>query len=142
MDRRLLLVGSLPAKSAEEAFTKIGSPLGEHLFCIPDGEFGPRAHWISRVHYQIFAGHADLDVLSRPARNDGVEQLFARNNSDRWQFAVKSEIDQVRFADPGWRLGFARDAVTSYFAFKTLKEKGVLPQHLRFHRQKLIARFL
>ena len=38
----------------------------------------------------------------------------------------------LRFGDPGWRLGFARDAVNSYFVFRTLKEKGVLPRHLRF----------
>ena len=38
----------------------------------------------------------------------------------------------MRFGDPGWRLGYARDALNSYFVFKTLKEKGVLAKHLRF----------
>jgi hypothetical protein len=38
----------------------------------------------------------------------------------------------VRFGDPGWRLGFARDAINSYFIFRTMREKGQLPQHLRF----------
>ena len=33
---------------------------------------------------------------------------------------------------PGWRLGFARDAVNSYFVFNAMKERGVLPRHLRF----------
>jgi hypothetical protein len=37
-----------------------------------------------------------------------------------------------RFDEPGWRLGFARDAVSSYFVFKTLRQQGVLPPHLRF----------
>ena len=41
-------------------------------------------------------------------------------------------MKQVRFGDPGWRLGYARDALNSYFVFKTMKEKGVLPAHLRF----------
>ena len=41
-------------------------------------------------------------------------------------------MKQVRFGDPGWRLGYARDALNSYFVFQTLKEKGVLPSHLRF----------
>src|SRR5262249_25610583 len=39
---------------------------------------------------------------------------------------------EVRFGDPGWRLGFARDAINSYFVFRVMKEKGVLPAHLRF----------
>jgi hypothetical protein len=41
-------------------------------------------------------------------------------------------VKQVRFGDPGWRLGYARDALNSYFVFQTLKEKGVLPPRLRF----------
>ena len=38
----------------------------------------------------------------------------------------------MRFGDPGWRLGYARDAINSYFVFATLREKGVLARHLRF----------
>jgi len=38
----------------------------------------------------------------------------------------------VRFGDPGWRLGYARDAINSYFVFKTLRSQGLLPKHLRF----------
>jgi hypothetical protein len=30
------------------------------------------------------------------------------------------------------RLGYARDAVNSYFVFRVMKEKGVLPPHIRF----------
>ena len=41
-------------------------------------------------------------------------------------------MERVRFGDPGWRLGYARDALNSYFVFQTMKEKGVLPAHLRF----------
>src|SRR5262249_26787788 len=32
----------------------------------------------------------------------------------------------------GTRLGYARDATASYFIFRTLREKGVLPAGLRF----------
>ena len=39
---------------------------------------------------------------------------------------------QVRFGDPGWRLGYARDAINSYFVFQVMKERGILPAHLRF----------
>jgi hypothetical protein len=37
-----------------------------------------------------------------------------------------------RFGNPGYRLGYAKDAANSYFVFKTLREKGVLPADLRF----------
>jgi hypothetical protein len=51
---------------------------------------------------------------------------------DMWSFKVKDGVSEVRFGDPGWRLGYARDAINSYFVFKTLREKGVVPAGLRF----------
>ena len=38
----------------------------------------------------------------------------------------------MRFGDPGWRLGYTKDAVNSYFVFRQLKKEGVLPAALRF----------
>ena len=38
----------------------------------------------------------------------------------------------MRFGNPGSRLGYARDAVNSYFVFRTLREKGILPDGMRF----------
>jgi hypothetical protein len=81
----------------------------------------------------VLAAHAELDIVRRPAPDEnGVERLFPRNAGDSWLFKVKDGVKQVRFGEPGWRLGYARDAIGSYFVFKTLKEKGVLPAHLRF----------
>ena len=96
---------------------------------MPDGEVGPRRHWISRVHYQVLAAHPELDVVQRPAPDEnGVERQSPRNAADAWWFKVKDGVKEVRFGDPGWRLGYARDAINSYFVFKTMKEKGVLPR--------------
>ena len=129
----LLLIGSIPLDTPEEVFATFGAPLGKYLFAMPDGEVGPRRHWISRVHYQVLSGHPELDSVRRPAPDEqGVERLFPRNAGDSWLFKVKDGVRQVRFGDPGWRLGYARDAINSYFVFKTMKEKGVLPAHLRF----------
>jgi hypothetical protein len=99
---------------------------------MPDGEPGPRRHWISRVHYQVFAGHPEFEIVRRPAFEDGVERLHPRNAQDGWQFKVKPGVERVRFGDPGWRLGYARDAVNSYFMFRSLRDRGRLPGHLRF----------
>lgn len=132
VSEQLLLVGSIPLDTAEQVFETFGAPLGRFLSAMPDGEVGPRSHWISRIHYQVFAGHPEFDILAHPRPDNGVERLNPHDNSDRWQFKVRDGVERVRFGDPGWRLGFARDAVNSYFVFRTLKEKGVLPRHLRF----------
>jgi len=133
MNGELLLVGSVPLDTVEEVFETFGKPLGKYLYAIPDGEVGPRRHWISRVHYQVLAGHSELESVRRPAPDaNGVERLFPRNAGDSWLFKVKDGVREVRFGEPGWRLGYARDAINSYFVFRTLKEKGVLPAHLRF----------
>ena len=109
----LHLVGSIPLDTPQEVFETFGAPLGKHLFSMPDGEVGPRRHWISRVHYQVLAAHPELEVVQRPAPDE-------------------QGVKQVRFGDPGWRLGFARDAINSYFVFSVMKERGVLAPHLRF----------
>jgi hypothetical protein len=130
--REVLLVGSIPLETADDVFRTFGAKLGHSLVAMPDGEVGPRKHWISRVHYQVLSGHAELDTVRRPAPENGVERLNPRNAADSWLFKVKDGVERVRFGDPGWRLGYARDAVNSFFVFKTLREKGVLAKHLRF----------
>ena len=133
MSGELLLVGSVPLDTPQDVFRMFGAPLGKYLFAMPDGEVGPRRHWISRVHYQVLAAHPELDVVQRPAPDEnGVERQFPRNAADAWLFKVKEGVKDVRFGDPGWRLGFARDAINSYFVFSVMKEKGVLAPHLRF----------
>ena len=133
MSGELLLIGSIPYDTVQQVFERFGGTLGRYLDIMPDGEVGPRKHWISRVHYQVLAGHPELDIVRRPAPDDnGVERLNPRNAGDSWLFKVKDGVTQVRFGDPGWRLGYARDAINSYFVFRTLREKGALPAHLRF----------
>ncbi|AMN41384.1 hypothetical protein [Rhodoplanes sp. Z2-YC6860] len=128
-----LLVGSIPLDSVEDVFREFGAPLGASLKTLPDGEVGPRKHWISRIHYQVLSGHPELEAVQRPGPDEnGVEKQFPRNASEAWWFKVKDGVERVRFGDPGWRIGYARDAINSYFVFKTLREKGVLPKHLRF----------
>ena len=132
MAKDVLLVGSVPFDSVEEVFRSFGKPLGDALVTMPDGEVGPRRHWISRVHYQVLSGHAELETVRRPQPENGVERLNPRNAADSWLFKVRDGVDRVRFGEPGWRLGYARDAINSYFVFKTLRENGELAGHLRF----------
>jgi hypothetical protein len=132
MGNKLLLVGSVPLDTVEEVMRRFGGALGEFLPALPDGEIGERRSWVNRFCYLIFNGHADIETLKRPAPEGGVEQLLPRTRADSWQFRVRPGIEHVRFGNPGLRLGYARDAVSSYFVFRTLREKGVLPADLRF----------
>jgi hypothetical protein len=128
----VLLVGSIPLDTVDEVFRTFGTTLGPSLAAMPDGEVGPRKHWISRIHFQVLAGHYQLEAVRHPEPENGIERLFPRNARDSWLFKVKDGVDRVNFGDPGWRLGYTRDAVNSYFVFKTLRERGVLAKSLRF----------
>src|SRR5262249_61819548 len=99
---------------------------------IPVGGGGGRGSGVNRLSYQIFNGHMDLETLRRPKPVDGVEQLLPRSRDDAWNFKVRPGVERVRFGNPGARLGYARDAVTSYFVFRTLREQGVIPDGVRF----------
>jgi hypothetical protein len=128
----LLMVGSIPLDTSQDVFETFGVPLAAHLRTMPDGEVGPRRHWISGVHYQVLAGHFQLEAVRHPQPENGIERLDPRNAGDSWLFKVRPGVERVTFGEPGWRLGYAREAVSSYFVFRTLKEKGVLPAPLRF----------
>jgi hypothetical protein len=132
MGNSLLLVGSVPLDTVEEVMRTFGGALASYLPAVPDGEVGERRSWVNRLGYQIFNGHLNLETIRRPKPIDGVEQLLPRGRDDSWQFKVKPGVERVRFGNPGSRLGYARDAVNSYFVFRTLREKAVLPQGMRF----------
>ncbi len=133
MSADLLLVGSIPYDTVPEVFETFGRRLGSHLPAMPDGEVGPRTHWISRIHYQVFALHPDLEIVQRPALDEnGAARVAPRHAGESWLFRVRDGVTKIRFGDPGWRLGYARDALNSWFVFRTLREKGELRKGLRF----------
>ena len=45
---------------------------------------------------------------------------------------MKKGVNAVGFGEPGWRLGYAKDAIGSYFIFKTLRNESVIPKDVRF----------
>lgn len=121
IDSDLLLVGSLPADSTEEALRAGGELFGDLTFALPDGETGPRALWTYYEFTQLVAPHPDVEVvreLTGPPRHvqegillkirDGVEEL----SFDSWP-----RID---------------DAIESYRVFRSLREQGSIPSNVRF----------
>lgn len=133
MHDQILMVGSVPLETAEQVFRTFGPALGKWLPYMPDGEIGDRRYWIDGIAYRVLNGHPEIETIKRPAPDaNGVENWKPRDIHDQFNFRVKPGIKQVRFGDPGWRLGYARDAVNSYFIFKQLKKDGVIPAHVRF----------
>ena len=132
MSGELFLPGSLPCETAEQSFKTFGGALGQWLDYMPDGEIGTRRYWIDGIAYRVFNGHPEIDTVKYPEPENGVEQWWPRGRHDEFGFRVKPGIKQVRFGDPGWRLGFARDAIASYGLFRYMKKDGVIPQRVRF----------
>ncbi|OGA31606.1 MAG: hypothetical protein A3G80_10200 [Betaproteobacteria bacterium RIFCSPLOWO2_12_FULL_62_13b] len=133
MSNELLLVGSVPLETAEEVFRALGGTLGKWLPYMPDGEVGERQYWVDGFAYRVLNGHPDLETIRRPAPDEGgVERWRPRGLNDEFNFRVRPGVRQVKFGDPGWRLGYTRDAVNSYFVFRTLREKSVIPAHVKF----------
>ncbi len=61
MSGEILSAGSIPLDTPQEVFETFGAPPGKYLLAMPDGEVGPRRHWISCVHYQL---PTSVDVMS------------------------------------------------------------------------------
>jgi hypothetical protein len=133
MAGELLLVGSIPLDTAEQVFRRVGSPLGPYLAYMPDGEIGDRRYWIDGIAYRVFNGHPEIETLRHPASDaNGVESWRPLGMHDQFQFRVKPGVAQVRFGDPGWRLGYTKDAVSAHFVFRQLQKEGVMPEGVRF----------
>jgi hypothetical protein len=132
-DKDLLLVGSMPFDTAEQTFRwACDGGLAPALPCLPDGEVGERSYWIIMLGYRLYHGHPQIETLRRPNPVDGVENWKPSGRQDNWSFKVREGVSAVRFGDPGWRLGYARDAINSYFVFRVLREKGIIPNGIRF----------
>jgi len=115
MNNDLLLVGSIPLNTPEEVFQAFGPGIGEWLDYLPDGEIGDRRYWIDGIGHRVLNGHREMETIRYPDPDEnGVETWRPQGNHDQYQFRVKSGIQKVRFGDPGWRLGYTRDAINSY----------------------------
>jgi hypothetical protein len=132
MQKDLLMLGSVPFETPEEVFKTCGGALGKHMPCMPDGETDERIWWVNMLAYRVYHGHPDIDTLIRPAKIDGVERWRPATLAEVWKFKVKDGVEDVKFGDPGWRLGYAKDALYSYYLFRALRKEGVLPPEMRF----------
>lgn len=130
----MMMVGSARGETAEDVLTQFGHAVGNEVSFLPDGEIGERRNFIMHLARRLYLTHPDIEVVNRPAPQGDVRDVVmaAGSFNDIWSFKVKDGIDEVHFGQPGWRLGYAEPAIASFFVFKTLREKGVIPAGVRF----------
>jgi hypothetical protein len=126
----VLLVGSLPYESAEEAFRAAGPALDGHAGWLPDGEPGPRQMWVGMLLALVYSQHPDIEEtkappergLAPPDPNGPQSEL-----EGAWLFRVKPGRT-IRFDD----LKYGSFATESYEVFRRLRDEGLVPPGVRF----------
>jgi len=119
--RPVLLVGSVPLKSAEDVFGQTAGALGPLLQRIPDGETGERTQWIA-WQFSSFAKTPGLAA----GGGSGVVEGTARPPQFRMKPGVKAA--EIAFGP----LGYAERAIQSYAIFRRMRASGSIPQGTRF----------
>jgi SAM-dependent methyltransferase len=115
----VLLVGSVPLRSAEEVFQVMATELGDRLMQITDGETGPRSDWIV-WQYPVLSSRPEFEVC--PPGDQSHRAL------PRLRIRDGESLDTLRFDD----LGYAEAALSSYRGFARRKRDGQVPAHCRF----------
>ena len=120
----LLLVGSLPAESAEAAMRGVGQWCGDLVAAVPDGETDARTGWVTFEREHLARPHPDIEVVRETPSPTGLP----RHPHETPVFRVRPGIEQLRW-DTWPRVDAA---IESYGTFRALREQGTLPQRVRF----------
>ena len=72
VDSELLLVGSLPADSTDEALRRGAEYFGDLVFALPDGETGPRQAWVGYERERLCRPNPDVVVVEETASPTGI----------------------------------------------------------------------
>ena len=122
INSELLLLGSLPAASTEEALRAGGELFGDLVFALPDGETGMRVLWAAYEAARLLVPNPGLEVIQDNLRNP------PRSVRETAILKVREGVTELRFES--WpRID---DAIESYGVFRSLREQGVIPADVRF----------
>jgi hypothetical protein len=129
----VLLVGSLPFDTPEEAFRAAAEGLRGHIGWLPDGEVQERVNWVGMLPLVVFSQNPDLvetlapptQELEQPDRDE--ERPPTEDLEGIWSWQIKPG-HTVRFDD----LRYGSFATESYDVFCRLRDNGVIPDGLRF----------
>jgi hypothetical protein len=111
-------VGSIALDSVDEVFREVGQACGRRLRRVPDGEPGGRRLWIS-WQWPVLRAHAALREVVPPPREGGLAVL---------EVVPGTDPATIEFGE----LGYAREARISYQDFRGARERGWLPEGVKF----------
>ena len=123
VNSELLLVGSLPAQSAEGALRAAAREYEGLVFALPDGETGPRAAWAGYERERLVRPNAAVVTVVETASPTGIPRhayetpVFALKPGTEPRFGTWPRID---------------DAIASYEVFAALRAEGVIGAGIRF----------
>jgi hypothetical protein len=122
----LLLVGSIPAASTEDALrTAAANFAGPGLvFALPDGETGPRSSWAGYGRERLVRPNPDIETVKETDSPTGRP----RHMCEAPVFRVRPGAAAVH-PDTWPRVD---DAIASYRVFRKLRAAGVIPAGVRF----------
>ncbi|CAJ1510064.1 hypothetical protein [[Mycobacterium] burgundiense] len=127
----VLLVGSMPFGTAEEAMRAAAGNLGQHLGWVTDGEVGPRAGWVAMLPLVVFPNTPCVvetkapDTFEQPETEAGTPP--AEDLPAVWTWKLREGHD-AHFED----LAYGTFALESWSTFSRLRDEGVIPEHMRF----------
>jgi hypothetical protein len=83
VNSELLLVGSLPADSADSALRVAAGFFGDLVFALPDGETGPRAAWVGYERERLVRPNPGVVVVQETESPTGIPR-HAYGRSPIW----------------------------------------------------------
>jgi hypothetical protein len=124
VNSELLLVGSLPAESAESALRAAAAFYDGLVFALPDGETGPRSAWVGYERERLVRPNPDVVVVQETESPTGIP----RHAYETPVFGIRPGVTGLHW-DSWPRID---DAIAGYQVFRTLRAEGVIPAGLRF----------
>src|SRR5262249_55603257 len=124
----VLLVGSLPFDTVEEAFTAAAQHIGDHVPGLPDGEVGPRKIWVGFLPLMVYSQNPTLlkpETFTPPRQPErrGSPKFFPSPPLWRVQPGAAPDLGGV---------GYGPIALESYRVFRRLRDAGTIPANVRF----------
>ena len=112
VDSDLLLVGSLPADSADSALRAAAGFFGDLVFALPDGETGPRAAWVGYERERLVRPNPGVVVVQETESPTGIP----RHAYETPVFGIAPGVTELRW-DSWPRID---DAIAGYRAFSEI----------------------
>ena len=120
----LLLVGSVPATSTEEALRAAAANYADLVFALPDGETGPRSSWVGYERERLVRPNPSIETIAETTSPTGIP----RHMYETPVFGIRPGVTSVHW-DSWPRID---DAIASWEVFRALRDAGVIPAGLRF----------